>query len=73
MPMYEFVCNQCGHEFEELVRTSRDQHAAKCPECGGQKPTRKLSVFSARTAAAPAMPAGGACGRCGDPNGPCGA
>ncbi len=31
MPIYEFKCNACGKEFEEIV-TSKD-NSIGCPEC----------------------------------------
>lgn len=38
MPIYEYVCESCGHRFERLVRS--DEIAPACPECEGG--TRKL-------------------------------
>ena len=69
MPLYEYVCRQCGHQFEVLVRGGE---APECPACHGQELERRLSVFAARTAAAPSSFAAtpGACGTCGDPRGP---
>jgi len=32
MPIYEFACRQCGHNFERLVL--RTSSAAECPACG---------------------------------------
>jgi putative FmdB family regulatory protein len=32
MPIYEFACRQCGHNFERLVL--RTSPAAQCPACG---------------------------------------
>ncbi len=75
MPVFEYCCEACGAEFEELVRSARPEDHPACPECGRRQVSRKLSVFSARSAAvsSPAASAGnGGCGRCGDPNGPCG-
>jgi len=41
MPIYEYVCTSCEHEFELLVRGSE---APACPDCGSQELTRKLSL-----------------------------
>ena len=70
MPIYEFVCLGCKHEFEELSRSMTDPQEVRCPKCGGRV-DRKLSLFAARkgTSGESAWSAG--CGRCGDPNGPC--
>jgi putative FmdB family regulatory protein len=72
MPVYEYVCPSCGQEFERLVRSMDSRERVNCPECGGSKVKRKLSVFAARQGAAARTPASASpCGRCGDPNGSC--
>ncbi|MEE9523181.1 MAG: zinc ribbon domain-containing protein [Thermodesulfovibrionales bacterium] len=42
MPIYEYVCNKCGNEFELLVFNESD---VKCPKCNTPKVTKKLSLF----------------------------
>ncbi|MFQ5893020.1 MAG: zinc ribbon domain-containing protein [Nitrospinota bacterium] len=45
MPIYEFTCPGCGHEFEKLVlRASRLRRVA-CPSCGAGEVERRLSLF----------------------------
>jgi putative FmdB family regulatory protein len=73
MPIFEYICQECQHEFETLV-FGRDK--AKCPKCQSQKLSPQLSVFamsskgmSTKGAASNSAPAG-ACGSCGDPRGP---
>ncbi len=67
MPLYEFQCKGCGHEFEDLVLGSA---RPACPSCNSQQLERLLSVFAVNGAADDPMPAAGACGSCGDPRGP---
>lgn len=67
MPLYEFQCKGCGHEFEDLVLGAA---TPVCPSCNGRQLERLLSVFSVNAAADTAVPAAGACGSCGDPRGP---
>jgi putative FmdB family regulatory protein len=69
MPLYEYACKGCNHEFEALVRQDT---APECPACHGQELERRLSVFAAHTAGAAPRQAGpsGPCGSCGDPRGP---
>ncbi|MDL1970732.1 MAG: zinc ribbon domain-containing protein [Candidatus Desulfofervidaceae bacterium] len=43
MPIYEYVCDDCGHRFECLVR-SNDK--ITCPKCQGTNLTRLLSACS---------------------------
>ena len=40
MPIYEYRCPDCGHEFEQLQRISEDP-VKDCPECG-KHDVRKL-------------------------------
>jgi putative FmdB family regulatory protein len=69
MPIFEYVCQECQHEFEALV-FGRDK--AHCPKCQSKKLSSQLSVFavSAKGSARASTPSGGACGSCGDPRGP---
>ena len=62
MPIHEYACRGCGHEFETLVRSSE---APSCASCGGTELDKKLSVFA--TQGEKQLPA---CGACGDPRGP---
>ncbi len=48
MPIYEFICNDCGEEFEELVRSTSSTEGVTCPRCQGELVTKKISVFAAR-------------------------
>jgi putative FmdB family regulatory protein len=49
MPIYEYECRQCGHQFEVLVLRSSNTTPA-CPECKGQELERLLSGFAVNTA-----------------------
>ena len=40
MPLYEYTCLKCSHEFEALVRTG---DVPACPECGSEKLEKLLS------------------------------
>lgn len=48
MPLYEFRCTKCGHEFEQIVFSS-DNEPMKCPKCRVPKLERLLSIFSSST------------------------
>ena len=69
MPIFEYICQECQHEFEALV-FGRDK--AQCPKCESKKLSPQLSVFavSAKASAGAAVARSGACGSCGDPRGP---
>jgi putative FmdB family regulatory protein len=34
MPLYEYKCKKCGHQFEKIQKYS-DRMVRKCPDCGG--------------------------------------
>lgn len=65
MPIYEYACNKCGHEFELLVRPGS---IPDCPSCHSTELGKRLSVFTAG-AAQPAEPIS-PCATCGNPGGP---
>ncbi|MCC7007656.1 MAG: zinc ribbon domain-containing protein [Acidobacteria bacterium] len=68
MPLFEYICRDCGHAFEALVTASR---LPSCPSCESQALEKQLSVFALSTKSRDASPAPvGACGACGDPRGP---
>lgn len=72
MPLYDYACKNCGHEFEALVASS-DSPPARCPKCEKTRTERRLSLIAAPRSGGDRSPAPqfGGCGRCGDPNGPC--
>ena len=49
MPIYEYECRQCGHQFESLMLPSSNT-APACPACSGQELERLLSGFAVTTA-----------------------
>jgi putative FmdB family regulatory protein len=48
MPIFEFVCTQCGENFEELVRSASSTSEVICPKCQSQQVKKKISTFAAR-------------------------
>ena len=68
MPIYEYACQQCGSEFETLVRSST---VPECPSCHSTDLAKRLSVFATAASSAAAAPAlASPCGACGHPDGP---
>ena len=68
MPIFEYICKECDHEFEALVF---GQQKAACPKCHSKKLEPQLSVFAvAAKSGASAQTSIPACGSCGDPRGP---
>ncbi|OGF45179.1 MAG: hypothetical protein A2452_12565 [Candidatus Firestonebacteria bacterium RIFOXYC2_FULL_39_67] len=48
MPLYEFACEKCKKEFEELLY-NYDSSKVICPGCGSKKIARKLSAFGVKS------------------------
>ncbi|QAU25545.1 zinc ribbon domain-containing protein [Dyella sp. M7H15-1] len=49
MPIYEFQCHACGHQFDRLQKLS-DPDPSNCPDCGKPQVQRKLSAPQFRLA-----------------------
>jgi putative FmdB family regulatory protein len=66
MKLYDFLCNQCGKEFEDLVK---DLSEARCPACQSDDVDRQLSTFAVggTSRSEPMPPCGNGCcgGGCG--------
>jgi putative FmdB family regulatory protein len=45
MPIYEFRCEECGAQFEELVKAG--SKATVCPSCGSSQLKRAFSAQAA--------------------------
>ncbi len=43
MPIYEYACRNCQHQFEQLLRTG---DTAACPKCQGRDLERLLSQIA---------------------------
>ena len=46
MPIFEYLCDDCGTKFEKLVR-NRATTDVLCPSCGESHVTTQLSTFAA--------------------------
>lgn len=42
MPIYEYICDKCGEEFELLVFNNT---VVECPQCRAKDVRKKLSLF----------------------------
>ena len=62
MPIYEFHCNQCDHEFEKLVFNSSEK--INCPECKSKKVQRRMSAFAFSVGGKMKTTASSSCGTC---------
>ena len=46
MPIFEYACKKCGHQFEALLKSASDP-AQECPKCHASGAKRLLSRFAA--------------------------
>lgn len=73
MPIFEYICRDCEHEFEAIVLGSQ---AARCPKCESKKLDQQLSRFAVQGKGSSESLGGacaadeGGCGTCGNPDGP---
>jgi putative FmdB family regulatory protein len=67
MPMFEYICQECDHRFEIIVKGST---VPACPACKAIKVEKQFSAFG--VGGTDSWPSSGtaACGSCGDPRGP---
>ena len=45
MPLYEYVCADCGTFFEQWVRSASSKEAIACPQCQSAAVDKKFSTF----------------------------
>jgi putative FmdB family regulatory protein len=71
MPIFEYVCKDCGREFEKIV-PRYDSHV-DCAHCSGGNVEKQLSVFAVVGGSSSSEASESGCGRCGAPQpGMCG-
>ena len=46
MPIYEYRCSKCAHQFEIIQGGADKDSKVNCPKCGAANPQRMLSAFS---------------------------
>ncbi len=62
MPIYEYRCSQCEHEFEKLVFNLSEK--INCPQCKSKKVGRKMSAFAFSSGGKFKSTASSSCGSC---------
>ncbi len=63
MPIFEFTCKKCGHNFEELISIAElESGEVKCPACKSQRVEKGFSAFATGAAASSGGFSGGGCG-----------
>ncbi len=49
MPVYEYVCEKCGEQFEALRPMADSDAMIRCPACKSKRTSRTISVFAAHS------------------------
>jgi len=71
MPIYEYRCEKCGHEFEKRVTFAQAAILPDCPVCKSGETAKKISMFCAPGVAGGSGSSscagcqGGSCSSCG--------
>ena len=53
MPIFEYLCEDCGSKFEKLVRRTESKSGSEgvqCPSCGQEHLAQQFSTFAAHAA-----------------------
>lgn len=45
MPIFEYVCTNCGERFEKLILSSKRERQLTCPACGDSQVKKAISMF----------------------------
>lgn len=53
MPLFEYRCRPCEHQFEALIRNGE---SAVCPKCGRPQVEKLISAAAGRVAGASSLP-----------------
>jgi putative FmdB family regulatory protein len=64
VPIFEFTCQKCRHQFEELLSLAElGRGEVYCPACGSKRLERGFSAFATGQASSgPSAGPGGGCG-----------
>jgi putative FmdB family regulatory protein len=64
MPIFEYLCKECGHPFEKIV--PRYDSKVDCDKCQSENVEKQLSVFAVSGSSSSSSDVSEAgCGRCG--------
>jgi len=58
MPIVEVQCQECGKEFEKLVRSISSAPKVECPHCAGKKVKKAFSLFGTHSSSSGSLSTG---------------
>ena len=56
MPIFGFICDECGERFEELIFRVSTIDDVNCPACSSEKVQRQLSRVAAPASSGSSLP-----------------
>jgi putative FmdB family regulatory protein len=60
MPIFEYICDQCGNFFEELVLGASSAMDIICPGCQSDQVSKQFSTFASRAGGSASFKTGSA-------------
>ncbi len=64
MPIYEYICLDCGARFDALRPMAQADAAIRCTRCKSELTSRTVSVFAAHSSGKVVAGGGGGCSGC---------
>ncbi len=64
MPVYEYICKTCGHQFEKIRPMSQADDLILCLQCQSPDTHRLLSLFNAHREGGSSAPSSSGCAGC---------
>jgi putative FmdB family regulatory protein len=62
MPLYEYICVDCGQPFEKMMRFSEANQSPACPTCASTNTSKQLSLFASSSSATSNISTASSCG-----------
>ena len=64
MPLYEYHCQECGEDFEKMVRFSEAAHSPQCAVCGSADTHKQISTFASKLTGASSLSSASSASSC---------
>jgi putative FmdB family regulatory protein len=62
MPLYEYICVDCGQPFEKMMRFSEANQTPACPTCASINTHKQLSLFASSSSSSSNISTASSCG-----------
>ncbi len=48
MPIYQYLCKECGKSFDVLFKSASERKEVLCPNCGSKDVEKSFAAFSVK-------------------------